>query len=80
MEESKRAYERASQLDMAVSAHIEKIPGEHVKPTTVLRRSPPADLAQAVSLFKNSRTARQAVIASIILGPPRALEDAPGLF
>lgn len=80
MEESKRAYERASQLDQTVSAHIGKIPGEHVKPTIVIRRPPPADIAQVVSLFKTSRTARQAVIASIILGPPRALEEAPGLF
>ena len=77
MDESRRAYERASQLDTAVSARIEKIPGEHVKPTVVLRRPPPPDIAQVVSLFKTSRTARQAVIASIILGPPRALEDAP---
>jgi len=80
MEESKRAYERASQLDKAVSARIEKVPGEHVQPTTVIRRPPPPDIAQVVSLFKSSRTARQAVIASIILGQPRALEDAPGLF
>jgi hypothetical protein len=75
MEESRRAYERASQLDKSVSARIEKIPGEHVKPTTVLRRPPPPDIAQVVSLFKNSRTARQAVIASIILGPPVAFEE-----
>jgi hypothetical protein len=80
MAESKRAYERASQLDTAVAARIEKVPGEHVKPTVVLRPPPPADVAQVVSLFKSSRTARQAVIASIILGPSRALEDTPGLF
>jgi hypothetical protein len=41
-----------------------------------------AELQQARSWFRDPQAARQAVVASIILGPPRALEasgDAPGL-
>jgi hypothetical protein len=32
------------------------------------------DVAQAVSLTRRPRSARQAVVAAMILGPPKALE------
>jgi hypothetical protein len=79
MTESKTAYERASQLDKNVAEHIDRVQGQRVLATFVVRRQASPELAQAVSLFKNARTARQAVIASLILGPPRSLEEtSPG--
>jgi hypothetical protein len=75
MTESKTAYDRASQLDKKVAEHIGRVSGQRVLATTVVRREASPELAQAVSLFKNARTARQAVIASIILGRPRSLEE-----
>jgi hypothetical protein len=79
MAESKGAYERASQLDKKVAEHIGRVSGQRVLATTVVRREVSPELGQAVALFKNARTARQAVIASLILGPPRSLEEiSPG--
>jgi len=73
--ESSQAYERASALGSTVAQHIESVPGQAVQLTMVVRNQTPPELVQAVSLFKNARSARQAIIASIILGPPRALEQ-----
>jgi hypothetical protein len=75
MNESKQAYARASQLDQTAAARIERIPGQHVQLTAVVRRAASPEVVQVVSMFKNSRAARQAVIASVILGPPRSLEE-----
>lgn len=80
MEASRQAYDRASQLDTAMSAHIDRVAGEHVQLTTVVRKPISAEATQAISLFKNARTARQAVLASIILGPPIALEQTSAPF
>jgi hypothetical protein len=79
MNQSREAYERASQLDKNVAAHIDRVPGQRVLATSVVRRNIPPEITQVVSLFKSARTARQAVIASLILGPPRASEEiSPG--
>jgi hypothetical protein len=77
--QSKEAYERASQLDKSVAAHIDRVPGQRVLATNVIRRAASPEIVQVVSMFKNARAARQAVIASMILGPPRSLEElSPG--
>ena len=79
MRESRTAYERASQLDAKVSAHIDQVPGQRVLATVVTHRTVSPEITQVVSLFKNARSARQAVIASIILGPPRSLDETPAV-
>lgn len=75
LKESREAYERASQLDKQVAQHIDRIPGQRVVNTSVTRREVSPEIAGVVSMFKNARAARQAVIASVILGPPRSLEE-----
>ena len=80
MDASRQAYDRGSQLDTAMSAHINRVAGEHVQPTIVVRKSISGEATEAISLFKNARTARQAVLASIILGPPTALQQTSTLF
>jgi hypothetical protein len=75
LRQSREAYERASQLDKKVAEHIGQVSGQRVLDTRVERRSVPEEIMQVVSLFKSAQTVRQAVMASIILGPPRALEE-----
>ena len=73
--QSGTAYERASQLNQKVAEHMGRVPGQRVLATSVLRRETSPEIAQAVSMFKSAQAARQAVMASLILGPPRALEE-----
>lgn len=75
MSESKAAYERASQLHTAVTQHIKSIPGQRVQQTRVIRHERSAEITQVMGMFRNPQTTRQAIIASFILGPPRALEQ-----
>ena len=74
-QESSTAYERASTLDTTMSQYMQAVSDHPVQLTTVVRSQTSPELLQAVSLFKNARSARQAIIASIILGPPKALEQ-----
>ncbi len=46
-----------------------------VKPTYVSRAGVLPEVVETAALFKNVRGARQAMIATFILGPPRALEQ-----
>lgn len=80
LSESKQAYSRASQLDKDAAARIARVPGEPIQLTTVTRRPSSPEVTQVVSLFKNARSTRQAVIAAVILGPPRAFEQETTLF
>lgn len=78
MSQSRQAYERASQLDQQVGAHIAKVSTQRVQLTSVVRTKASHEVVQAAGMFKNARTVRQAVIDSLILGPPRALEQESG--
>jgi hypothetical protein len=75
--ESRSGYARASQLDIAMATHIRRVPGTHVQLTVVQRPDDSPEVTRAVGLFKNARAARQAVMASFILNPPKALEESP---
>ena len=75
LNESREAYQRASQLDKQVAQHMERVPGQRVGLTYVTRRAVSSEITQVVSLFSSARLARQAVIASIILGSPRSIEE-----
>lgn len=82
MAESADAYRRASQLQAHTEARLQQILAQTsnavpVEPRTTLRgRSP--DVAQVVAQFRHPRTARQAILASVILNPPKALEPPTG--
>jgi hypothetical protein len=78
LSQSRQAYERASQIDRTMAAHISDVPGQPVQLTRVVRSEASAEARQAVSLFKNTGSARLAIIASTILGPPRSLEEFSG--
>jgi hypothetical protein len=80
LRDSERAYVQAAQLAQETSARIDRVSAGRVKQTTVERRPVSAEISEVVALFKSARTARQAVIASIILGPPPALEPTSAYF
>ena len=65
----------ASQLDKTAASRIERVPGQEVQLTAVIRRPVSPEVMQVVALFKSPSAARQAVIASVIFGPPRAFEE-----
>ncbi|HKS35828.1 MAG TPA: hypothetical protein VJW76_01470 [Verrucomicrobiae bacterium] len=76
---SRAAYERASQLHESVADHLRQIDERtgrrRVETSTARRESASPDAVRAISLVRNPHTVRQAVIASLIFGRPKALES-----
>jgi len=71
-----KKYEVASQLSERVAAHMHGVGHEAVGLTAIeSTRKVWPEVAETKALFKNSKTVRQAVIASLILGPPKAFEN-----
>ena len=78
LQTSAAAYGRASQLDDETAAHMQDVvrrteqamPADQATRHTAL----PAETALVLAQLRHPRTARQAVLASMILGPPKALE------
>lgn len=73
---SDRTYEEASQLSQRVAAHMHDVGYKPVGLTSIesTRKLWP-EVAETKALFKNAKTARQAMIASLIFGSPKALEN-----
>ena len=81
LEHSTQAYQRATHLHETVAArmrHVDEQTEKHGKPlaaTRVLRRDIGSPDARAVvALLRQPATARQALLASFVLAPPKALE------
>jgi len=76
--ESAASYNRASHLHESIVERLKRIDertGHHGKPVAiVLRPGVSEEIARTVSLIRDPRTTRQAVITSLIFGPPRSLE------
>lgn len=85
--EAEAAYQRASALDELAQAKIEAARARAEAAKALAGRQPAATVArwrtgapevEAVrAALQSPRTARQAVLAAIILGPPKALEETP---
>lgn len=73
-------YQQAAQLSQETSARMGRVVVGPIRSRIVEARAPSAEVAQVVGLFKNARSARQAVIASIILSPPPSLEPSSQYF
>ncbi len=81
LDHSTHAYQRATHLHETVAAHLQRV-GEqtekHGKPltvSTVARRDAGSPDARAVvGLLRQPATARQALLASFVLAPPKSLE------
>jgi hypothetical protein len=77
--ESTTAYQRARHLREDATEHLKRV-GEtterhQVKVPVAHRRPLSAEATQTISLIRHPATVRQAVIASLIFGPPKALES-----
>lgn len=72
------AYAMAAGLETRVAAHLREVDEgiANASPDHVRERSGgrSAEIEQVLALLRRPETARQAVMASVILGPPRALE------
>ncbi|MHB8520369.1 MAG: hypothetical protein ACYDH9_06390 [Limisphaerales bacterium] len=73
--DSMSAYQQASELDQTVAGHIRDVTSRPVQLTaTVQRRIDSQEITQTKAMFRHPAAARQAIIASIILSPPKGLE------
>ncbi len=72
--ESTERYAEAMTLEQRVTRHMSDVTRTPVGTTATVRREIAPEVFEAVSAIRTQRGARAAVLASIILGPPRALE------
>lgn len=77
--EASTAYKKAQHLQEDASSRLEKVV-EQAKLRTVKEASahhvlPSREISSALSLVRSPETTRQAFIASLIFGPPKALEN-----
>lgn len=81
LEQHTQAYQRAAQLHEAVAARMQRVNDvteKHGKKLTApapVRRATNPDARAVVNLLRRPATARQALLASFVLAPPKALEN-----
>ncbi len=73
--ESPQAYEKAASLEEKVQQHLRDVTTHRVGTTQVARKPLSANAREAVALVRKPDSLRSAVLASIILGPPRSLSE-----
>jgi len=76
LQESAKAYVRASQLETRVAEHMRQVDRQvttHAKLDRVRSVSP--EIKQALGLLRTRSSQRAAILAGVVLGPPRALEE-----
>ena len=79
LQESVKAYQRASQLHAHVIErlkHAEQATERHrASAPTAHRPSYSADTLRTIALIRDRDTVRQAIVASLIFGAPKGLEN-----
>jgi len=74
--QSERAYQRASRLDISTAEHLRQISERIATHAAKEAATHPAPAPHpAVSLIRNRVSLQSAIVASILLGPPKALES-----
>ncbi|HEY0550691.1 MAG TPA: hypothetical protein VGF13_13890 [Verrucomicrobiae bacterium] len=73
--ESTQRYAQASTLEERVQKHMQSVSGQRVGTTSVHHTELPPEVRALVDSFRNPRGVRSAILASIILGPPRAFDS-----
>lgn len=76
LEQSAQAFLRASNLESRVADHMRGIDARvtsHV--VAEVRREKSPAVREALALVRNRQSQRAAIIAGVILGPPKALES-----
>jgi hypothetical protein len=74
LSESDQAYQEASHLDLKVQHHLREVTQKRVGTTRVVHRAASREASGAVNLVRQRDSIRSAILASVILGPPRGLE------
>jgi hypothetical protein len=73
--QSAQAYQRASQLDLQVAERLRRIEQQVTRHTMAPRAEATSpEILLAKSMLRNRDSLRSAIIAAVILGPPRAFE------
>ena len=79
LKESGKVYQRASHLQEQVVErlkHVEEMTTRHLARVPTAHRSTVSpDAIQTIALIRNRNTVRQAIIAGLILGTPKGLEN-----
>jgi hypothetical protein len=75
LSQSAQVHQEASQLDDKVQAHLRAVTQRPVGSTHVQHRAATPEASAALALVRNPKSIRSALLASIILGPPRALSE-----
>ncbi len=70
-----KTWQKASALDERVTTEMANKLSQPIGSTAVASKQRSAEIGEVVGMFKIPRNARQAVIASLILAPPKALEN-----
>jgi len=73
--QSAQAYLRASQLDTKVAQHLQRVDDlvtRHAKAEKKREISPV--VRQTLGLLRDRQSQRAAILASVVLGPPKAME------
>jgi hypothetical protein len=74
--ESAQAWQRAENLDDRVIERLRRASEQVVTNRTLLaRRKGAPEIKQALKLLRDRPSQRAAIIASVVLGPPKALES-----
>ena len=68
-------YADAASLQERVAQHLADVTRHRVANTTVTRHGPSAEAGEIIGMLRHPQTVRRAILASIVLGPPRALEN-----
>lgn len=72
---SASAYDRASSLDVRVGERLQQVTGQRSKlPVPLHAQKSSADASAVRTLLADHQSLRSAVLASVVLGPPKSLE------
>ena len=73
--EATQRYDAATALEQRVQQHMQTVTTHRVGATAVKHADVAPEIRALVQSLRQPQTARSAILAAIILGPPRALEN-----
>ena len=75
LHEAKEAYQQASQLHESVAERMKQVHTHHAAPVAITDTDATSvELREVITMVRQPKTARQAIVASVILGSPKGLE------
>ena len=75
MSNAAKAFLRGNQLESKVAAHMHRV-GRHVTihPAETVQKQASPEIREAMGLLRTRKSQRAAIIVSVVLGPPKAME------